>query len=237
MDHAFQMVLKPTPEKALELDRLIRESETHDERAAKERLWRMSEYSSKAIADRYHPSPYDLHELANCPADTLGGAYARHMLANQLDPAFFDDVDASSDSLYVRQRIYQTHDIMHCLLEYNTTVLDETGITGFYFGQQDRYHPEGGGLLMVHSMIQESSVFLHAALTDPETARITMRTFIEGYGRGRSAKPFLAFHLEEMWERPIADVRQRLDIVPRGHKQDGAGPDTDVSRTDQLAEQ
>lgn len=121
----------------------------------------------------------------------------------------------TNDALFVRQRLYQTHDIMHCLLDYNTSDLDETAITGFYFGQQDRYHPVGGGTLMVHSVIQESAVFLHAALTDSEDARLKVRAFVDGYTRGQAARPFLSFRLEEMWQRPIAEVREQLGILPR----------------------
>ena len=40
---------------------------------------------------------------------------------------------------------------MHVLPGYSTSGLDETGITGFCFGQQNRYHPPGGGVLMFPS--------------------------------------------------------------------------------------
>lgn len=215
LEHAFDMVRKPTPQKALDLDRHIRDAQTPEDVEAQERLWRASEYTRQAIEDRYRPEPYDLAELAQLPKDTLGGAFVRHMNQYQLDPAFYEDVEVTSDALYVRQRIYQTHDIMHCLLDYSTSTLDETGITGFYFGQQDRYHPDGGGVLMFHSVIQESAVFLHAALTDPENARFQVRAFVEGYTRGCAAKPFLSFRLEELWEQPIVRVREQLGIVPR----------------------
>jgi hypothetical protein len=47
---------------------------------------------------------------------------------------------------------------------------------------------------MVHSVIQESAVFMHAALTDSEDARRQMRAFITRYGRGarRQAVPVLS---------------------------------------------
>lgn len=222
LEHAFDMIRKPTPQKALDLDRLIRESETAEDVEMREQLWRASEYTRQAIEDRYNPEPYDLETLAQLPEDTLGGAFARHMIKNQLDPAFYEDVEATNDSLYARQRLYQTHDILHCLLGYSTSVLGETGITGFYFGQQDRYHPEGGGALMIHSVIQQSAVFLNRALTDPEDARLQIRAFIEGYNRGYTAKPFLSCRLEEMWEQPIAEVREQLGIVARAHEGDPA---------------
>ena len=215
LEHAFRMAHQPTPQHALDLDRLLREATSPEEVETQAKLWRASAYTRQAIEDRFQPEPYDLDELARLPEETLGGAFSRHMRRYGLDPAFYEAVEATDDALYVRQRLYQTHDIMHCLLEYSTSDVDETAITGFYFGQQDRYHPAGGGALMVHSMIQESAVFLHAALTDPEDGRLKVRAFVEGYTRGRAAKPFLAFRLEQMWEQPIAEVREQLGILPR----------------------
>ena len=122
LEHAFQMVREPTPQNALDLDRLIRESETAEQAEANEHLWRVSEYTRQAIADRYNPNAYDLAELARLSEGTLGGAFTQHMIKYQLDPVFFEDVAATSDALYVRQRVYQTHDIMHCLLDYSTSV-------------------------------------------------------------------------------------------------------------------
>jgi ubiquinone biosynthesis protein Coq4 len=87
-------------------------------------------------------------------------------------------------------------------------------VTGFYFGQQDRYHGAGGGLLMQHSIIQQAAVFMHAGIHDPEDGRQQIRAFIDGYNRGYNAKPFLSFHLEEMFELPIDEVRRRIGIQP-----------------------
>ena len=68
---------------------------------------------------------------------------------------------------------------------------------------------------MVHSVIQESAVFMHAALTDPEDARRQVRAFITGYGRGYAARPFLSFRLEEeMWDQPLTAVGEQLALLP-----------------------
>ena len=137
------------------------------------------------------------------------------MLSNNLSPDFYEIVPATNDSLYIRNRLFQTHDIIHVLCEFTTSALDETGVTGFYFGQQDRYHGAGGGLLMQHSIIQQGAVFLHAGIHDPEDGRQQFRAFIDGYTRGYAARPFLSFRLEEMFPLRIDDVRAQLGIVAR----------------------
>jgi ubiquinone biosynthesis protein COQ4 len=136
------------------------------------------------------------------------------MLENGLDPVFYSTMAGDDPVTYIRNRLYQTHDIVHVLCGYSTSVLDESGVTGFYFGQQDRYHGPGGGLVMQHSIIQQGGVFLHAGVTDPEDGRLQIRAFVQGYQRGWAAKPFLAFPLESWFERPIDHVRAEIGIVP-----------------------
>ncbi|MGI6873398.1 MULTISPECIES: Coq4 family protein [Amycolatopsis] len=215
LGHALTMIDRPTPEKAMELDRILRDAQSEKDHERIENMWRGSEYAAEALRSRYQPKPCDITGLARMPEDTLGGAYGRHMTRHGLRQDFYPEVPPSDDTLYLRQRIYQTHDIMHTLLGYSTSVADETGITGFYLGQQDRYLPAEGGLAMIHSVIQESTVLLHHVLADPEQARRHLHELATGFARGRAAKPFLSFALEEMWERPIADVRADLGITPR----------------------
>ena len=214
-EYALDFARQPSVEKALGLERLLRELDDPALEAAKSRAWARSEYTSAALADRYEPKPFDLEELARLPGGTLGHVYGTHMLENNLRPDFYDSIETTSDTTYIRNRLFQTHDIVHVLCGYTTSALDESGVTGFYFGQQDHYHAAGDGILMQHSIIQQGAVFLHAGIHDPEDGRLHMRAFIDGYNRGFEAKPFLSFHLEEMFELPIDQVRQRIGISPR----------------------
>jgi ubiquinone biosynthesis protein COQ4 len=214
LDHALTMVREPTVQATLDLERLIREADTPELAAEKTMLWQASEYTRQALTDRYRPNPYQPEQLAALPAGTLGGAYGRHMLRHHLSPNFYEQLDTTDDALYLRARMFETHDLMHVICGYDTSVLGETGISGFYFGQQDRYHGPGGGQLMVHTIIQQCAVFMHLALTDPEDARLQIRAFIDGYQRGRQAEPFLAYRLEDMWSTPLDRVRQLLHIEP-----------------------
>ena len=214
-EYALDFARRPTVDKALGLEKVLRELDDLELEDAKARAWAHSEYTSAALADRYEPKPYDLTELANLAEGTLGRVYSTHMLEHNLRPDFYEAIESTSDVTYIRNRLYQTHDIVHVLCGYTTSTLDETGVTGFYFGQQDRYHGPGGGLLMQHSIIQQGAVFLHAGVHDPEDGRLHIRAFIDGYNRGYAAKAFLSFRLEEMFELPIEEVRQRIGIRPR----------------------
>ena len=214
-EFALDFARRPTVAKALELERILREAAPEEQAAARDGAWAESEYTRAALADRHEPKPYDLRELADMPPGTLGHAYGTHMLENGLQLDFYEAIESTSDATYIRNRIYQTHDIVHVLCGYTTSTLDESGVTGFYFGQQDRYHGPRGGLLMQHSIIQQGAVFLHAGVHDPEDGRLQVRSFISGYNRGYAARPFLSFRLEEMFELPIAEVRQTIGIPPR----------------------
>ena len=134
------------------------------------------------------------------------------MIAGNLSPAFYEPVEAVTDSFFVRKRLFETHDIVHVLLGYSTSVLDETGITGFYFGQQDRYHPPGGGVLMVHGVIQESAVFMHAALTDPEDCPAANASVHHRLRPRLRRQTVLVFPPRGDVDQPLAAVRAQLAL-------------------------
>jgi ubiquinone biosynthesis protein Coq4 len=40
-----------------------------------------------------------------------------------------------------------------------------------------------------------------------------MDAITEGWALGRRAKPLIAVHWEEYWERPLSDLRQAYDLA------------------------
>ena len=112
---AIDFARQPTVTKALELEKVLRERGSPELERAKEAAWAHSEYTSAALTDRYEPAPYNLRELAGLPLGTLGHAYGTHMLENNLSPDFYESLESTSDAAYIRNRLYQTHDIVHVL--------------------------------------------------------------------------------------------------------------------------
>src|SRR3569832_918125 len=77
----------------------------------------------------------NLEALAKLPADTLGGAYARHMKEGGFRAEYYQDGVPRHRMQFLRQRMRQTHDVWHVLTGFGADEFDEVGIQGFYAGQ------------------------------------------------------------------------------------------------------
>ena len=156
-------------------------------------------------AQRYHPPRYDLRQLAELPDDTLGGAYARFMLARGLKPDFYEDVTPRHKMHYLRLRLRQTHDLWHVLSGYDTGPFGEVGLQAFYFAQVTN----GQSVLIFAGAILRC---LFRARFD-ELERYVAE-FCEGYRNGRTARALLAVRWESHWHDSLAALRERHAITP-----------------------
>lgn len=155
--------------------------------------------------ERYHPEHYDISDLLRLPADTLGGAYARHMTRLGLRPDFYDDVTPRHKLHYLRLRLRQTHDIWHILTGFDTCEFGEVGLQAFYFAQVTN----GQSALIGAGAILKS--VLRARFGDLERF---VEVFCVGYGMGRRARSLLAVKWEEIWDESLEELQQRYAIVP-----------------------
>lgn len=173
------------------------------------------------IADPYQSSPaleamwktrfqaprYDIEELEKLPADTLGGAYARHMKSNGLRPDFYDEVPARHRMHYLRLRIRQTHDIWHVLTGLGTDEFDEVALQAFYSGQ---FPNSTGAIIAV-------AAFLKSILRGKfDELGKHIESFAEGFSAGKRSGSLIAVHWEEHWGEKLETLRQRYRIdLPR----------------------
>lgn len=155
---------------------------------------------------------YDIEALAQLPADTLGGAYGRHMLSNNLRADFFDNVPPRHRMHYLRLRIRQTHDIWHVLTGFGTDEFDEVGLQAFYSGQ---FPNSTGAIIAV-------AAFLKSILRGRfDELGKHMESFAEGYCAGKRSGSLIAVKWEELWHEKLETLRARYRIVlPR--KRDAA---------------
>jgi len=159
-----------------------------------ERMWQ----------ETYCPDKYDLDDLVRLPANSLGGAYARHMKARGLRPDFYDDVKPRHKLHYLRLRLRQTHDIWHTLTGYDTDPVGELGLQGFYFGQVTNGQSAlilAGGLIRC---LLTGSYFL---------LENYVNVFAEGYQHGRGARSLLPVKWENLWIESLEEIRTRYNIA------------------------
>jgi ubiquinone biosynthesis protein Coq4 len=151
---------------------------------------------AQQIADR--PVSIDLQELVQLPADTLGGAYARHMLANGFTPdAFVDEQDDPFD-----HRLAVAHDVQHILTGFDSSPIGEYGLAAFMLVQY-------GDLLNVFVL----SWVPWTMLGNPHWISKLSAALYRGFINGWRSRPLVAYAFEDNWHRPLRDVRRELRIT------------------------
>jgi ubiquinone biosynthesis protein Coq4 len=156
---------------------------------------------------RFRAKPYKIEELAKLPADTLGGAYARHMKANGLRQDYYQDMPPRHRMQYLRLRMRQTHDIWHVLTGFGADEFDEVGIQGFYAGQ---YTSSMAAIIAAGAFLKS---VLRGRFGELEKH---VDAFCEGYCAGKRAESLLAVRWEELWGENLESLRRRYRIeLPR----------------------
>lgn len=158
--------------------------------------------SDAAMLDSRYEKPWSVNELAEYPKDTLGYAYARHMIDNNLDADFFDKVAGNSEMAYVQMRGRQTHDIWHALTGFDTSVPGEVGLQAFLMAQ---YGIRTSGVI--------SAMFLlHGTVFDGDEMMATTEAIARGWTMGKACRPLFGEKFEENWSRNLAEYRQELGL-------------------------
>jgi hypothetical protein len=138
----------------------------------------------------------DLAELQQLPADSLGGAYARHMLSLGLDPKAF----LFPEDDWLGQRTAVGHDLFHIIAGFNAHPLGEFGVAAFTLVQYR-------DVLNVFVLS-----FVPLSLTNPLWTIPLLRNIWRGFWMGWAAKPVVAYPVEDNWAKPLALVRLELGI-------------------------
>lgn len=142
----------------------------------------------------------DFARLRGLPAHTLGGAYARMLEREQLDPDLFQPPPLLSPELaYVAQRVRQSHDLWHVLTGLSTSIPDEVALQAFTRAQ---LHNNTSRLIVVFGT-------LFYGLRYPQ-----MRRHARVWQRAGSRCTFLlTVRWEELWEVPLDQLREQLGLI------------------------
>jgi ubiquinone biosynthesis protein Coq4 len=146
----------------------------------------------------------DLDDLQKLPLGTLGRTFAQHMRANGLDPAALPTLSSDSDLAFLRAHLYETHDVWHAVTGFGADVAGELGLQGFYAAQVP------GGLAMVLIAMG----FLNAAIFSSDDRERRFQAVVEGWEMGKRAENLFGVRWDELWARPIDEVRALLGVKP-----------------------
>lgn len=158
------------------------------------------------IKERYLRPVPDTQKLRMLPQGTLGRAYVEHLDTHGFDPDYYRKIDVRDDTDYIIMRIRQTHDIWHVVTGFDTHPLGEIAVKGVELSQTHR---------PMAAAICAGGIFRYM-LKQPEEFGSCLESIAAGYHLGLRARPLLAVKWEELWDRPLEELRQSLDVVPLG---------------------
>jgi len=158
------------------------------------------------IKERYLQPVPDTVALGKLPKNTLGYRYFYHLDSMGFDPDYYRKIDVKTDVDYVMMRIRQTHDIWHIMTGFDTHPLGEIAVKAVELAQTHR---------PMAAAICAGGVFRYM-LKEPEQFGDCLESIVAGYHMGLQSKALLAMKWEELWDRDLNDLRERLGIEEVG---------------------
>jgi ubiquinone biosynthesis protein Coq4 len=156
------------------------------------------------------PPRFLLEDLARCPAESLGGQLHSLVVDDGFDLEVLDRDSLGLTELpppldYLNVRILQCHDVWHLVAGYRTTGLHEVGISGFQMAQFGHHY----------SSMFLGLVLTKVAFTQPfEGTGFLLDTILSAYKHGRETPPLIGVPWEEIWDRPLDEIRLELGVSP-----------------------
>ncbi len=141
----------------------------------------------------------NVNTLLQLPEDTLGWAYARHIILQGFDPEAFV---VSEDTHWFDYRGALSHDVYHIIAGFDGSAIGEFGLAAF--------------VLMQYRDLLNVFVLSHLPwflMGNIKLAPQAIAAVSKGFVRGIRCKPVFAYPFEQNWQKPLWQVRQELGIA------------------------
>jgi ubiquinone biosynthesis protein COQ4 len=157
----------------------------------------------KLYDEKYLAPKIDVEALLKLPENTLGYCFGHFLRDNNLDPEFFPKLTTDDPVRYTVMRARQTHDIFHVLTGYSSSVTHEVALQAFTYAQ----------LKSPLAAILIAMSILHFVIYRPKEIPTLMDEIVNGYQRGKKAKFMLGVPWEQLFDRPLAELRSNANII------------------------
>jgi ubiquinone biosynthesis protein Coq4 len=162
--------------------------------------WVFARLCRQGVAIRTWVVTIDLAQLLELPPDTLGGAYARHMLEQGFTPETFINQELDDDPF--DQRLAIAHDVQHIITGFDSSPLGEFGLAAFMFVQYwDLLN------FFVLSWVPWFAIGNWRSI--PQLLANVGRGFVSGW----SSRSLAAYPYERNWHKSVSEVRRELRIA------------------------
>nr|WP_322658685.1 Coq4 family protein [Dendronalium sp. ChiSLP03b]MDZ8204935.1 Coq4 family protein [Dendronalium sp. ChiSLP03b] len=148
----------------------------------------------------------DLQKLHRLPTNSLGYSFANHLLTNNLQPLQPKSVE--NDYEFFAAHITETHDLWHIVTGCDTNILGEIQLEAFYVAQ---LYASRFWLALITKNLLKTVIY------DIELSTTYMDALAKGWVMAKQAKPLFGIEWNLLWETPLEDVRNSLNIIlPNG---------------------
>ena len=161
------------------------------------------EYTAQQLTELARLPHLDLDKLeAVCAPGTVGYAVASHMKRCGLNPNIFRPAEVHSKEDYAVVHITETHDIWHVVTGFGNDEPGEIALVAFYCSHT-------GASIFVLLL---ATALLNTALFNHEKMNERFDAIVEGWNAGKRAQPMFGIDWTTLWDRPIDEVRQELNL-------------------------
>lgn len=157
----------------------------------------------QALYDRPMLGPIDLLALHQLAPGTLGFAYADHMIQQGLK-VMSPNQTAADPISFLGLHIGETHDIWHVVTGCNTDKPGEVQLEAFYVAQLS---PDRLFLALLAKNL------LKTAMDEIYLCDQIMDALSRGWRMGKQAKPLFGIRWNTLWETPLQELRNSLEIT------------------------
>jgi len=164
--------------------------------------------TSAMLAERYMGPDFDLEKLSKMPEGSLGWTYAKVMKAINYEPDFYRLRSVESDADYIINRVRKTHDLHHILTGFSFDDFGENGVISVTVAQI------GYPGWMLIDIISLMLYFFSGKDELGINIEYLFDLISDGIKMGRKAKPLFPVKWEEVFERPLDELREELNIKP-----------------------
>ena len=161
--------------------------------------WVLARLRRQAVGLEQATIHIDIAQLSQLPADTLGGAYARHIIQQGFNPEAFVRDDRTQSCFDYRLAI--SHDVYHVITGFDGSPIGEFGLAAFVLVQ---YRD------LLNSFVL--SFFPGYLLSNLSKAPQFLRALVKGFTMGMHCQPIVAYPFENHWDQPLEEVQQSLGL-------------------------
>lgn len=159
-------------------------------------------------------SDYKIEDLKHCAPGTVGGIYYKVATEGNYEVQIVPNFQPRTQWEYYSLRSGQTHDYEHILTGGGFNYMGELIPYWFRLSTMHRHlhDQELAGEMSVMSILGTTRYVIRTMLHYPQVWNCALDCIQQGIRIGRESEPFWMAKMEDVWNVPLAEARERLGI-------------------------